>query len=121
MAQNNLELGMFVKQSTPDQSECVRRRLYAKSPRGTEEPGVTFIRLLLAEKWLAGMQIDRHIEFLHVCPELPIHWNIKVVGGVLLPDLREAADQGADKAKLLHATGEFPDSFVRVLQWQRRE
>src|SRR5580658_3103940 len=61
MAQNDLKPGIFVKQSTSDQSECMRSRLYTESPRSTEQPGMSFIGLLLAGKWLARMQINRYV------------------------------------------------------------
>src|SRR5208282_146204 len=112
---------MFVEQAAADQSERMGCRFHSESPRSTEQPGMPIIGPLLALERLARMQINGHIQFLDLRPERPIFWKIEVVRGIFLPNLRVAVDQCADEAKLLDATLELFDRFVRVLHRQRRE
>ena len=82
---------------------------------------MTLVDLRVARQRITRVQVKRHIETFHRRPERPILRQVVIDGCFSVVDLREAIDQRAAKAELLHAALEFTRRARRILHRQCRK
>src|SRR5882724_940696 len=82
---------------------------------------MAFVDLRRARQRIARMQVERHVELLALRPEPGVARIIKVDRRVRIADLREAVDERAAEAELLHRARQLARRGVGILHGERGE
>jgi hypothetical protein len=103
--QDDLQARKFVEQPAHHEPDRVGTGFVGESPSGAGQLAVSRVdSAAVVGQQFAGVQIDRHAEFVYHLPEAPQAFFVQVLRGVLVANVRKAVDQSTFGTAIHRAT-----------------